>query len=624
MKEHEIVCCGVPFDTDKEEAALKMLKDNGFTSVQIYVYWSKIEPEKRGEFDWSMYDRQVKLIEKAGLKWVPFLIFGPGHALPKWWKKEPGHCSMCCLEHGLEGGVESVWNPEWRKEVTRLLEAFAGHYLPWNIIESVQPGISGDYGEAIYPAIGNWPGMYHSHYGYWCTDKYALVSFREYLEDLYGDIVSLNKAWRSTFDSFDEVRPMLRHKAPSRTAFFDFMMWYKHSMTDYDEFWMKECKRIFGDIPVYMCTGGDEEPYLGADFAEQARASAKYGGGIRLTNEGNNFYENFCDTAHCMTCCSYYGAYAGLEPVGPMNATGVTARIFGSAAYGNRQIFHYYGNLEAQADDGTRGADRTKKYKELIKERKPKNNVAVFLPLDMTWLNGSTVPKNIRQALYYVRRRYEAAIINETLIEDGILDETKVLIMLGAEFTRKTVLEKIAEWAKNGGVLITDERTTDIEGEYVPAFDEALGFTPESVYEGGITDYYPGILEWNKDFNEKDSCTTKLGWRDLAGDVRPMLTSQERGDRNSLYYTAVLVCAFEHRYGKGRTVYYGGPLDLTPSVDPMFGEYHIYEHLLSDLLGEFAGVKALGTKADEIARARVDGKMMVLKFDDISFIEDNN
>ena len=616
MNQHEIVVCGAPFGTDNEITALQDLKNTGVTAVQIYVYWNLIEPNKRGEFDFSFYDRQVKLIQDAGLKWVPFLIFGPGHALPKWWLESREHCPMSCLEHNHPGRVESIWNPSWRTEITRLLEAFAAHYLPWNVIESVQPGISGDYGEAIYPAIGGWPGMYHSHYGYWCTDKYALQSFCDTLKNKYGDIASLNRAWNTFYTDFSQAKPMLRHKAPSRTAFFDFMMWYKSSMTDYVDFWMGECRRIFGDVPVYMCTGGDEEPFLGADLAEQAKVCAKHGGGLRLTNEGNDFYENFDCTAHCVSACNYYGAYMGLEPVGPMWTYGVTARIFGSAAYGNRQIFHYYGNLF----DDRQGSERVKKYLDLIKERTPDERVGMFFPLDMIWLEDAPVPENIRLALNFVRRQYETQIISETQIEDGALDKISVFIMLGAKYTRASTLEIIARWVENGGILITDERTTDIEGEYVPAFDKALGFTENSIYEGGITRYYAHPLEWNAEFTQSDDCTNKLGWSGLADDVRPMLQSKPSASADGLYVTALLSCAFEHPFGKGRTVFYGGPLDLEPRVDPMFGEYHVYEHILSDLLGSFAGVQPLGTQPDEIARARFDDKIMVLKYDEITLI----
>lgn len=620
MAEHEIVVCGVPFGTDGEIEALENLKNAGVTSVQIYVHWRLVEGEERGNFDWSYYDRQVKLIQEAGLKWVPFLILGPAYGIPDWWKKESGHCGMVCLEHGVAGEIESIWNPLWRKEVTRFLEEFARHYVPWNVIESIQPGISGDYGEAIYPAIGSHPGVYHTHYGYWCMDKYAIASFRETLKNKYGDISALNTAWRSMYSDFEDIVPFMRHKAPSRTAQFDFMMWYKNSMTDYDEFWMRECRRIFEKIPVYMCTGGAEEPYLGADFAEQARASAAHGGGIRLTNEGNLFYENYDDTVHCVTACKYYGAYMGLEPVGPMRDYGVTARTFGSAAYGNRQIFHYYGNLFDGSANG--GAERMSKYLELIKERETSENVAVFLPLDMVWVDGSKVPANIKQALNFVRKQYETAVISETLIEDGILENLKVLIMLGAKYTRKSVLEKIALWVKNGGTLITDERCTDIEGDFVSEFDTMLGFTAESIYYGGITTFEPTLTEWSGEFNINDRCCNKIAWGHLAEDAEPMLSMKPHADFSPDNHADLLSCAFCHKYGKGRAVYYCGPLNLIPEADPMFGEYHIYEHILSDLLSEFAGIKALGTADDEIARARVNGKIMVLRHDDISFTED--
>ena len=236
---HEIVVCGVPFGTPEERQALRIVKDAGFTSVQIYVFWNRIEPQRRGEFDWSYYDRQVKLIQEAGLKWVPFLIFGPAYGFPKWWLESDRHVGYRCLEHNTENAVESLWNPVWRDEVTRLLTAFAGHYLPMNVIESVQPGITGDYGEAIFPAVGNWPGMYHTHRGYWCMDDYAQADFRRAMREKYGSVEAMNAKWRSHYADFEELRPFLRHKAPSRTAYFDMMMWYKASMTDYDAFFRR-------------------------------------------------------------------------------------------------------------------------------------------------------------------------------------------------------------------------------------------------------------------------------------------------------------------------------------------------------------------------------------------------
>lgn len=71
----EIVVCGVPFGQPIAEEALRQVKDLGFTSVQIYTFWKEFEPEQ-DHFDWSVYDPQVELIGRAGLKYVPFFADG--------------------------------------------------------------------------------------------------------------------------------------------------------------------------------------------------------------------------------------------------------------------------------------------------------------------------------------------------------------------------------------------------------------------------------------------------------------------------------------------------------------------------------------------------------------------
>lgn len=620
---HEIVVCGIPFGKAEEREALRIVKDAGFTSVQIYVFWNRIEPRKRGEFDWSYYDRQVKLIQEAGLKWVPFLIFGPAYGFPKWWLESDRHVGYKCLEHNTENAVESLWNPVWREEVTRLLEAFSAHYLPMNVIESVQPGISGDYGEAIFPAVGNWPGMYHTHRGYWCMDDYAQADFRRAMKEKYGSVEAMNAKWRSAYKSFDELIPFMRHKAPSRTAYFDMMMWYKASMTDYDAFWMRECRRLFPDLPVYMCTGGVEEPWLGADFAEQARASALYQGGIRLTNETNTFSLNYYSTAHTVSACKHYGAYMGLEPVGPMIPKGVTTRMFGSAAYGNRQIFHYYSNLVSEAY-GHQGAERVKRYEHLIGERMPQSKVAMFWPLDQAWVEAQPVSKAISLAMNYIRRQYETWMLSETLILDGALERCNVLIMLDVAFTRREVLEKIADWVKRGGVVLTNNRITDIEGDPVWPFDNALGFVEESQLCGGITRFYPQLQPWNREVTGQDIFTNALSWWKLAGDTVPLFESKpskSAPDDNYQTETMKVYSGFEHPYGKGRGVFYCGPLDMDADPDQIFGVSRAFEHLLMDVCRAFSSLTPLGTKPDEIARARYGEGKLILKEDEILFEE---
>ena len=129
---------------------------------------------------------------------MPFLICGSAYSLPDWYYKKPGSQGYVCLEHGEQCDVESLWNPNFRPHVQRFIKAFCEHYRDSGVIESVLLGVSGNYGEAIYPVSGNdWTakphGNYHSHPGYWAGDPYAVKDFRAAMQQKYSQIDDLNK-----------------------------------------------------------------------------------------------------------------------------------------------------------------------------------------------------------------------------------------------------------------------------------------------------------------------------------------------------------------------------------------------------------------------------------------------
>src|SRR5690606_1693916 len=78
-------------------------------------------------------------------------------------------------------------------------------------------GITGDFGEAIYPVTGTtWtqvtPGPYHTHAGYWCGDPLAEADFRQAMQDRYGgDLARLNAVWGTDYVQPSEITlPNLR------------------------------------------------------------------------------------------------------------------------------------------------------------------------------------------------------------------------------------------------------------------------------------------------------------------------------------------------------------------------------------------------------------------------------
>lgn len=141
----------LPGVLEKLKQQLPRMKAAGVTSHETYVRWNLVE-KTPGKFDFSLYDQIAKLDESFGIKWVPFLIIGPGYAIPDWFHSSEDSVKYVCLEHGEQSSVESLWNPHLRGRVSRFIKEFADHYKPMGVIESVLLGITGNYGEAIYPA----------------------------------------------------------------------------------------------------------------------------------------------------------------------------------------------------------------------------------------------------------------------------------------------------------------------------------------------------------------------------------------------------------------------------------------------------------------------------------------
>ena len=615
----EIVVCGIPFGTPLERAALQNVRNAGFTAVQIYTFWRDFEPGARGRFEWDKLDAKVRLIQEADLKFVPFLLMGPKYAAPSWWLSDPGHVGLRCLEHGKDSLVESIWNAAFRGEISRVLEAFAAHYLPWNIIESVQPGICGDYGEAIFPVLGNWPGDYHTHRGFWCGGDDAVASYRGWLEAKYKTVGALNAAWRSGYQAFADVRPLLPHKAPSRTAQFDMIAWYQASMTEYSGFWMSECRRVFPEIPAYLCTGGaDDDTPTGAQFAAQAKVAAQHGGGIRLTNEVNKFDENFRLCAHTAAACKFYGAYLGLEPVGPMTEQGVRNRMFGSAAFGNRQVFHYFGNVfDPKTNDALPAAACVRDYADLIGEREAESGIAFFWPVDQGLLEGA-IPAEACTALKQIRRHYPVSPVSEQMIRDGALEGFRFMVMMGATTTRREVLERIASWVKtSGGLLLSVGRCRDLELEPVVEFDSLFGIAPDSEEAWG---HHSQVMAVPPEFSRLAAISryhSEKGWMGLDPATEKLSAAQEgpgggQGAAESTRCHAVSALFRRCHKGGGKAILYCGPVSFERDAQACFEDSGTMVALLDDVCAQ-SGVKPLGTREDEVARARVGGKLLILR-----------
>lgn len=497
-----------------EDKAFENCKKAGLTSVQSYVYWAEIEKE-RGKVDFSSYDVLVEKLAKHELKWVPFLILGPYYATPKWFQESEESVYAKCLEHGKESKIQSIWNPFLPKWVDRFLKLVAEHYYDCDVLECITLGISGNWGESIYPASGGFYGGFHTHPGWWCGDKYAISSFRKFTMEKYESLQKLNATWGTNFGDLEEISfPSLRYrrgdylhqvfniipnwakpglaslwkllrfilnkgttgftsqirlsskedkaKITERQRWLDFVYWYLSSMTEWAEFWVRTARKYFPDTEIYLVTGGIGEPKLGADFSAQTKMVSKYNAGIRITNQTDDYGESFIHTRLVSSVYRFYKTYFTTEEGGINSPPGITMRVFDVATSGAKGA--YFKSIIGTGTDlctgrtftlgePTKGAVNLAKNIHHITLSEPLIEVAVLFPNTSIALDPAILSSVYNQCSQ-LRDVVDLDLVDENMIADNVLKKYRFFVLLDANWLRQQTLINIENWVREGGILI--------------------------------------------------------------------------------------------------------------------------------------------------------------------------
>ena len=446
---------------------LPELKALGFNGVESYVKWNFVE-RSRGVFDWSFYDAVVDEIERHGMKWFPLLIVGSAYALPDWFYKSGELDGYVCLEHGVKIDIPTIFNDKQVPYVRRFLSEFGKHYGPRNVLLGVRLGPSANYGEAQYPATGAWGyrwGGIHTHIGYWAGDPDATLVFRAWVRSRYKTVTALNEAWYTRYGSFDEVKTFLPETAQSPRMRVDFGTWYMDAMSDWCEKWAVWAREAMPNTAIYQSSGGWGAVPIGTDYTAQAKSMAKLKGGIRLTNENDNYLNNFAATRMASSAARYYGARLGFEPAGFGSARGVMARLYNTFTNGADHLFYYEGNFFGN-DQATKLWVRHAAM--LDRRARPAPGVAVFYPDSANKLSDEVLRYRLASAyferVHMLRRKMDFDYASEQMILDGALDRYKVLVFLWGRVAEKPVIEAIDRWLRAGGVILYPERQQQREG----------------------------------------------------------------------------------------------------------------------------------------------------------------
>lgn len=534
---------GKPHPRLLEDGVFQNAKRIGITSLQSYLLWSEIE-KKKGKIDFSSYDIVVEKIKKNNFKWVPFLILGPGYATPQWFKDSQESVVFQCLEHKKESENQSIWNPNLPRCIDKFLSSVARRYIQSGVLESIVLGISGNWGEAIFPAGGYFLGKFHSHLGFWCGDQFARKSFIDFGLRKYPSLEVLNTAWGTNFQKVSEISfPSLPGKRKSEIGsyflnFFckkpswlkkwlklpfnyflnrekrafvfsetgfsppqiknsaqyqrwmDFVGWYSDSMNKWVELWLRISRKYFPDTKIYLATGGTNNPVLGADFSRQTKIAAKYGAGIRITNQTNDYSQSFILSRLVSSAARFYNSYFTTEEEAVLQtAQGVTMRIFDAISSGADGF--YCKNiidigeipcLKRGRPTGLPlpGAGSLEKNLPYFPSGNPIIGTAVFFP------NTSVIFKPALIASLYnqcakLRDVLDVDLIDENMIKDGVLGHYQYLLVLEGEMP-KELSQIIKDWVGSGGVLTSnpEEIHNEIDEEYDKVY--AARFSDKILY----------------------------------------------------------------------------------------------------------------------------------------------
>ncbi len=508
-----------------QDEVLQRCASSGITSLQSYVTWSEIEKQP-GVLDFSAYDVLLEKLIKTELKWTPFLILGPYYATPPWFRDSDRSLFARCLEHEIDSGIQSIWNPHLPEQVERFVGFFYEHYkrVP---LAGIILGPSGNWGEALYPAQGGFDGTFHCHQGWWSADQFARQAYRRHLESKYGTLDVLNGVWRARQTSFKTIQmpldlasrfsspapsttrqylrmfpeglrhilsPAIRFLTIKRSYFtkaqlmpvgdlsrwLDFVDWYLASMTEWAEFHIKTVRSYFAQTRIMVATGGHGAPMLGADFSEQVRVAAEHGAGTRITNLTDDYNSSFSLSRLVSSASRFYGTYFSTEEADVNSASAVTMRLFDAITSGAEEAyFKGLVGLGSHACSGprvpkgrlTEGGEIVMRHQPDLRIGTPKTEVAVLFPS-----TSVAIAPHKLAGFHYVSERLrnlrEFDIVDETMIQNGALKLYRFLLLLEGQYIRDKTWSMTNKWVIDGGVLLTSKnhshRRLDPDGNLAP------------------------------------------------------------------------------------------------------------------------------------------------------------
>jgi hypothetical protein len=414
----------------------------GVTYMESYLMWSNLEPRK-DDWDFKDLDQYLDLCEQRHMKLLvlPWIM-----TAPDWFKSTPGYAPMTDMQTGAQADFLSPWAPATLVVYDHFYKALAEHCK--DRLGIIKLGCAGStFGEV---------GLSIADHPYPCGDPYARADFHKRMLDKYGTLASLNSAWGTHFVRASDITfPDPADHASQPVRWVDFIRWIEQSQVRNMTSYLTIIRRYFPDTWLDIPLGfGSDQPRDGCDRTAICRAAAAFKPvTIRSTHGSFNrnpppaaywFYKRIAPICHDLQI-----GFGTEPPGGDLTYHELQRQFFEDASAGVSYVFHYYQNYH-------QSPDVIGEYKRILRPKElPQVDIGVLYPSTQMIVDMTDFPKGQRQFCDLGRKYFDYDLVDENMIDWGLLTHYKVLIHTGGHLFRPETLDAMTKWLREGGTLIT-------------------------------------------------------------------------------------------------------------------------------------------------------------------------
>lgn len=620
-----------PPEGEREKDLEHIAKDLKFNTVKIWAMWAWTNP-REGEFDFAELEEIMTICDRLGLKVVVNTIL---ENAPYWLEKKYPDARYVnaygqAISLGGNSNTPSGGHPglclnypqvvkaagDWLRRLARRLTKHPCFFLwdCWNepVIEPVWATnywskVEGGNLLAGSTDLGN--RMY-------CYCPATRKVFAKWLKDKYaGSLESLNSAWIRRFGSWDEVAPPVRHG-----TYADWLDWRRFMLDNMASCMQWRYNTLKAAAPGYqvMSHAGviapqDSVSELGIDGWKLAQPLDKWGisafprwqkvtpaqFAMRLelavsSSRGKEIWVSELQGGQ--------GMNSGLNGGPQVRARDIRLWNWLSAAYSARGILYWcyraeatsveatgYGLVQRNGEDTERSVEAARtgallrKYEKIIREQKPKTDVAVLFDPDNAILNYAMEgdEKTTRNSYFgYYQAVWESDLSAEFIRpEDLMKTKASVLILPFPLIGKDEISAGIRKFVRNGGTIIAEsslglfDKNGIHNGQRPFELADVFGAQEEDIYYVNQTEkglepiYYQPYLDVAVPVNTRLKANVFLTPLKVTSG-RPIARYQK------------MTAGVYNRYGKGAAYYFGTGLGSSAYLGDK-GAAEIIRHILA-------------------------------------------